>query len=325
MKKILFYLFIFLSFSCFSFAQVILPYVINKNTVPADSAKITQVAPINAKPGYLLTSGLQIGDMAPDFILYDTAGRACQLSHLLAEGKPVLLVSVSLTCPRSRRGVSDQLKKITTAYGKDINIRLIYVIDAHPMLPDVGAYSIFSNETIANQANMSDRVCHRQPITYLERKELAKVFIKKMNIHTTVVIDDPANSWWSTYGPAAHNAYLLTPGGMVYAKEGWFDDPKSKLSESISTLLADNVMMKTDFSEDVHIGKNKTSADTMLFVNSKKYAVNIVDENGKSIFRRSNIRTEKFDFEKHIITKGQYAIIIKTSSRRSYCLRYDKP
>jgi hypothetical protein len=324
MKKAGFLFLLFLLPGIFSSAQVILPYLINKDALPADSTKITVVQPIVGEQGYFRTTGLQIGDMAPDFCLYDTAGKACQLSQLLAKGKPVLLVAVSLTCPRSRRGMSDQLKTLTAAYGKDIAIRLIYVIDAHPVSPDPSVYS-FNNVVDAHEINVHDNFCYKQPTTYSERKELAGLFIKRMNVTTPVLIDDPENSWWKVYGPAAHNAYLLTPHGMVYAKEIWFDNPKSKLSDNISKLLADETLMKVDPGKEAHIGKSQTSNNTVLFVNGEQeYSVNIVDVSGKSVFQQSGISAKEFDLEKLVLTKGAYSIIIKTAAARSYCLRYDR-
>jgi hypothetical protein len=88
-----------------TFSQVILPYSINTAQFPSDSAPIVPRVPYFDTSNTFIQSGFHAGDIVPDFTLYDTANHVNQLSWILAQGKPVLLASVSLTCPLSRRSM----------------------------------------------------------------------------------------------------------------------------------------------------------------------------------------------------------------------------
>lgn len=305
------------------FGQVRLPYLITDGQQPTDSAKTAaDLALGSMAPGYFSSCGLPEKEIAPDFILYDTAGVPCQLSVLLAEGKPVLLITVSLTCPQSRKSINEPLATIYKTHGRDINIRLIYVIDAHPKSPDVCPYS---GEVFTTPNNFRDSILLLQPKTYSERKELAKKFIGRENPGVPVLIDSPENIFWKTFGPAPNNAYLLTPTGMIYKKYGWFENPKGDISGDITRMLASPVLMKKDISKDVWIAKSTTSGNTSLFIgNGAHYEISIIDQKGKKLFNNKLVVAKELDLEKIQIPNGEYSIVVKTSVGLSYCIPYKR-
>lgn len=314
----------FLLFFCFvGFGQVRLPYSLNSEILATDSTKnAVGLALGSMAPGYFASCGLPEKEIVPDFVLYDTAGVPCRLSLLLAEGKPVLLVAVSFTCPQSRKSMNEPLSTIFKTHGKDINIRLVYVIDAHPKSPDVCPYS---GEVFTTPNNFRDSILLLQPKTYSERKELAKDFIKREKPGVPVLIDSPDNIFWKTFGPAPNNAYLLTPTGMIYKKYGWFENPKANISGDISRLLANAVLMKKDFSKDVWIAESTTTGHASLFIgNGAHYEISIVDTSGKRVFNNKLVVSKELDLEKIKISPGEYSIVIKTSVGLSYCIPYKR-
>jgi hypothetical protein len=300
-------------------AQVVLPYAINKEGLPADTTTLTISRTDNGlKPGYFATCGIQEKDIAPDFTLYDTAGVPCQLSKLLAEGKPVLLVAASYTCPQSRQNLTTRLVELAKRFAGKVNIRVIYIIEAHPVAPDACPYTGIPYTT---EANEKDSILFAQPKTYLERKKMASVLAKNLNITVPVLIDSPDNAWWLTYGPAPNNAYLIAPTGMVYKKYAWLANPN--FGTDLSILLRDATAMKTDFSKTVYIEKGGESAKhSLLYVSGTNYSIDVFNAAGKIVHHKSSIESATFDLDKIRLAKGEYKIVVKTTEGYSYCLSY---
>mgnify|MGYP003380305478 CR=1 FL=1 len=44
-----------------------------------------------------------------------------------------------------------------------------------------------------------------------------------MEIQASGYVDGRCTPWWTLFGPAPNNAYLISPYGVVAAKHGWFD------------------------------------------------------------------------------------------------------
>jgi hypothetical protein len=62
-----------------------------------------------------------------------------------------------------------------------------------------------------------------------------------MNAHLsftpTILVDGPCNEWWSHFGPAPNNAYLIDVTGKVRAKNGWYNKLPDNMWCSIDSLL----------------------------------------------------------------------------------------
>lgn len=302
-------------------AQVVLPYAINKEGLPADTAKLAfSVTEGGVTPGFFATCGIQQDEIAPDFVLYDTAGVPCQLSKLLADGKPVLLIAASYTCPQSRRNIRERLDILDKNFGEKVNIRLIYTIEAHPADPDICPYT---GDVFTTGANMRENVILGQPTTYGQRKEMAKKLIDKFNIHVPVLIDSPGNAWWLNYGPAPNNAYLISPRGMVYRKYGWLENPN--FIDDVNMLLLDKEAMKADFHNEIFIMKEKESGHSILYIkNNFGFTLNIVDARGKIVSTSDYTATHEIDLDKIKAEDGEYSLVIKGPAGQTFCIRYSR-
>ncbi len=196
-------------------AQPILKPFIGVDSLPGDNVPI---CPIPLYLGSFDNSGLKKGDTIPDFQLFSPDGSAFHISEKLALGKPVLLVNGSYTCPVFR-GKVPALNQIVAAYSDQVTVCVIYTVEAHPDI-DISPYFGTVN---TSAANINAGILYRQPTTYGERLAVVNDMLQAMSINAPVYVDGPCNLWWSVFGPAPNNAYLIDPNGIVVAKHGWFN------------------------------------------------------------------------------------------------------
>src|SRR6187551_3614807 len=122
-------LFIFIMLlSIITDAQPVLKPSIGLNALPSDNDNICN-EPLFL--GSFFSSGLQAGDTAYDFTLFDMNGDSLHLADLLNQGKPVLLVAGSYTCPVFR-GKVDVINDVMSTYAGQLNAYVIYTLEAHP-------------------------------------------------------------------------------------------------------------------------------------------------------------------------------------------------
>ncbi len=178
-------------------------------------------------------SGYQIGEQVPDFTLYDLNGQGTSLSGLLSDGKPVLLVAGSYTCPVFRNRLAE-LNQLVADYGQAVAIRIIYTVEAHPDI-DISPYS---GTVWTHSSNISAGILYRQPATYGDRKAVVTDMLNDLQIDADILIDGPCNEWWTHFGPAPNNAYLIDTTGRVYEKQGWFNRQPADMGAAIDSLLA---------------------------------------------------------------------------------------
>ncbi len=301
-------------------AQITLPYKINKEGLPADTSSIAKSKTSGGTtPGYFATSGYQEGDLVAEFWLYDTAGKVCQLSKLLAEGKPVLLIAASYTCPQSRKNIETKLQTLNAIYGTKVNIRLIYVIEAHPSQPDICPYT---GAVYTTGANFRDSILFRQPKTYAERKIMAGHLIRQQEVNVPVLLDSPDNAYWRHFGPAPNNAYLLTPNGVVYKKYAWLENPN--FGDNITELLRDKAAMKINIEKELYVEKNAAGASIMHVKERGRYAMLMYNSTGKIVFANSNMTVTEYNLNTLNLPKGEYSIVIKKSISDTHCVPYQR-
>jgi len=226
MKKIYSFLLCSLSY-LMAEAQTLHPSI-GIGSLPADADTICTI------PWYLgsfSASGLQKGDTAADFTLYDTSGAAFNLSAALALKKPVLLVSASLTCPVFRNKINS-INSVLSTYGSQVTTAVIYCVEAHPT--DTSPYFGYVNVTTANQ---NAGILYPQPTTYGQRKQMVKDLYALTPLAASTYIDGPCNNWWLYYGPAPNNAYLIDTNGIVAAKHPWYDSYPDDIFCDIDSVL----------------------------------------------------------------------------------------
>jgi hypothetical protein len=229
MKKNLLLLFLF-PFSLLS-QPALLPHI-GLTSAPLST---DPVCPIPVYTGEMDSSGYAEGDLVPDFTLYKTNGDSVRLREALSNGKPVLLVAGNYTCPIFRQKIQ-ALNDIATYYAGQLQVYLIYVVEAHPVI-DPSPYSGFVWTT---SDNYSEGVLYEQPDTYGERLEMIDSLLAHYSIVPEILADGPCNNWWQNFGPAPNNAYLIDTNGIVRAKQGWFNRAPDNMWCEIDSLLGTN-------------------------------------------------------------------------------------
>jgi len=214
-------------------AQTNLLPSIGLNTLPSDNDSVCYIPLVT---GNFNTNGIQEGDTASDFKLYDLSGDSITLSGKLSTGKPVLMIAGSYTCPVFRNKVAS-INNVVSTYGNQLEVFIVYTLEAHPDL-DTSVYFGYVN---TGAANINQGILYRQPRTYGERKDVVQDLLSSMVIQAPVYIDGPCNNWWSHYGPAPNNAYLIDTTGVVFAKHGWYDKFPENIICDIDSLLGNPV------------------------------------------------------------------------------------
>jgi Iodothyronine deiodinase len=178
----------------------------------------------HAEVGLRLTSG----DAAVDFALPDVGGGAVRLSDLLAK-KPVLLVQGSWTCPRFQEE-RDGIDKIAEKYGKDVEVVVVYNVEAHP---SGGQPSPYHGRPKPHE--FSDRGQSRNQD---ERARSAAQIAEGASFDVLVDTFDAgrANPVWCTYGTCPSCSWLIGQDGSIAAAHEWHDTPS--MMGSIDALLA---------------------------------------------------------------------------------------
>ncbi|QMW00174.1 hypothetical protein [Spirosoma foliorum] len=150
--------------------------------------------------------------------MYSPEGKKFTLSEVLAIKKPLLLISGSYTCDISRHNIAD-INALAGKYKDKVSIYMVYTIDAHPS--DVASPYSKNNKIEIAPANVREHVEAQQPKTYGERKSLAKKWQQQNYILAPVLVDNPTNDFWLSFGQAPNMAYLIDPNGTVYFKQAW--------------------------------------------------------------------------------------------------------
>lgn len=195
--------------------------------LPADSEPVCTL-PFQTPP--IQSVGRPVGEQAADFTLYGLDGNAFNLEAALLQGKPVLMISSSYTCPVFRNKVP-RINAVAAQYADQLTTIIVYTPEAHPYL-DLSPYFGAVN---TGQANINAGILHQQPTTYGERKAIAQEMLANMIIDVPLYLDGPCNNWWNYYGPQPNNAYLIGLDGTIHTHHDWLD----KLPENIDCDIAD--------------------------------------------------------------------------------------
>lgn len=230
-RYILFALSLFLSLAAYAQGPALQPSI-GLPGLPSDSDSICQI-PVYT--GSYYTSGVAAGDTIPAFTLYKLNGDSVNIQSELQDGLPVLLVSGSYTCPVFRQKVTD-LNNMMSTYNGQLKVFIVYAVEAHPVVDP----SPYSGSLWVTTQNQNDAVLYRQPVTYGQRKAMVDTMLMNMTINAAVLIDGPCNNWWSAFGPAPNNAYLIDTNGIVFAKHGWFHKLPDNMYCDIDSLLGIN-------------------------------------------------------------------------------------
>ncbi|MCB0631268.1 MAG: deiodinase-like protein [Saprospiraceae bacterium] len=174
----------------------------------------------------------QTGEKAPDFTIRHLNGKTFTLHEELKKGKPILLINGSYTCDISRDHIPE-VAQLAHKYKKKISVYVVHTVEAHPSdMPS--PYSI-SNEVWLSKLNVKAGIEAERPKTYLERRQLTSKWIVFLRIKPKVLVDNPDNTFWNTYGQAPNMAFLISPDEIISASQVFFE--KEQMKKNIDRLL----------------------------------------------------------------------------------------
>lgn len=177
------------------------------------------------------SSGLEVGDVGPSVALRTLDGAVATLPEPGTD-RPVLVVTVSLTCPIARSHIADA-SRIAARFADVIDVRLVYVVEAHPVVDP----SPYTGAEWPSGENTAAGILYRQPMTMGERTALALILRDRFSVTLPMLVDGPENTWWGTYGPAPNQAVLLAPDGTVLVEHGWFNGDGADMEADIVRAL----------------------------------------------------------------------------------------
>lgn len=202
------------------------------DALPNDSAPVCPIPMALDRDSGFEEAGLEEGAIIPDFTLYDIDGTPFNAASTLGEGKPLLIVNGSYTCPVFREKLST-INRIVQDFKDELTVAIVYTVEAHPRT-DTSVYFGYVN---TGKANKDEGVLYRQPRTYGERKAVATDMLQALTIDAPVYLDGPCNNWWEVFGHAPNNAYVINTDGRIVTKHGWFDRSPHDIDADLNTLL----------------------------------------------------------------------------------------
>ena len=150
------------------------------------------------------------GQLAIDFALKDTKGKAYTLSSLLAKKPVVLIFGSSTSVPFRQQYASDNT--LFQKYGDRASIMIIYSKEANPIEQNPAQFSRDARGTPITQ-----------PTTYEQRVMLATRMISETKTTIPVLVDDIDNPLWCSYGRMANSAFLISTDGRIVLRQDWHD------------------------------------------------------------------------------------------------------
>jgi hypothetical protein len=178
-----------------------------------------------------LQSG-QPGEEVPELILHDLEGNDQQLSRCW-EKQPALLVTMSLSCGRTRQH-AQSLQSLARRFQEEINTVIIYVVEAHP----IDVPSLYTDGIWLTPLNEVAGIHCTQPRTLEARIELAEQLRRRCRLSTCMLIDDMDDRAWRALGKAPNVAMLVRSDGRIAVKQGWFE--AEGMARAITALLEDS-------------------------------------------------------------------------------------
>lgn len=161
--------------------------------------------------------GVQPGEPLPSLSLVTLDGSPADL-HALASGRPMVLVTASLTCNVARRRQAD-LDAIAGRFGEAVAVVVVYTIDAHPK-DDPCPYT---GEEWVPASNEPDAVLIRQPQSMQERLAAARDYQQRFTADAVVLVDTMDNASWKALGSAPNVGLVVDQQWIVRSRQGWFD------------------------------------------------------------------------------------------------------
>jgi len=161
--------------------------------------------------------GVQPGQPLPALSLVDLDGKSVTISSL-QNGRPMAIVTASLTCNVARRQQND-VDALARRHGDSLPVVVIYTIEAHPQ----GDPCPYTGKEWVPGDNVRDDVLVPQPKTLEERLALARQNRQRFSDNAVVLVDTIDNASWIALGQAPNLGLLVDSNGIVISRQGWFD------------------------------------------------------------------------------------------------------
>ena len=161
--------------------------------------------------------GVQPGQPLPALSLVNLNGSPMSLP-LVQNGRPMVLVTASLTCNVARRQQKD-VDALQQRFGNSVAVVVVYTIDVHPKTDPCP----YTGEEWVPKDNERDDVLVRQPRTLDERLMLAQQYRRRFSNGITILVDGMDNASWNALGQAPNLGLLVDKKGIVRLRQGWFN------------------------------------------------------------------------------------------------------
>lgn len=171
----------------------------------------------------------RIDDPAPAFELRSVDGTLVELGDLVGE-QPIVLQLGSRSCPvfRNRR---HWVEGLIEDYGGRVRFLVVYTLEAHP----AGSKSPYADEEWLTIFNRAAGVRIPQAQSLEERMAEARLTRDRLELTSTVLVDNLDNGVWNAYGAASSPAFVIDRSGRVVLRQVWID-PK-EIRRTLDRLL----------------------------------------------------------------------------------------
>jgi len=286
---------------------------INNGIEPNDSSQIAAFSFYIDTTDLFMQSGYQVGQTVNDFTYYDTAHVRYNLDSLLQLGKPVVLISGSFTCPRFRSAVINDLPALYGQFGTQVTFLIVYTLEAHPMSPDLSPYSGTVDVTATN---INQGIYYPQSDNYFQRRQMAKLAQDTLNIPCAVVIDDTANTYYHTFGPAPSNVYVITTSGTVFSKYGWLHNKGLSVEEDLQALLSPLSVIVLEDDPEIQFPNPVSHSDEILISGDGNIDVEIINTSGQVVFHEEGENNVEITVSEAGIEHGLYVVRVTDQAGR---------
>jgi AhpC/TSA family len=288
---------------------------------PPVSATICPFAPYVDSTGLFLNTGYQVGTTVPDFSLFDKIGNQVTLSSFLGQGKPIVLISGSYTCPQFRNCITNMIPQLNFLYDTLIEKINIYTLEAHPELPWNSPYAY--GPWVAS-VNVAAGISLPQQQTYGDRLRFIDTTLANCPTNTVILADDTCNTWLSTFGPGPNMCYVLSENGVVLGKYGLGWNERAAIRNLLDQLLG---LVTTNTNENIPVTHqliyHPSLQASLITGYTAPYSLTIFDLSGRSIYEAIDLDPyQPFQFSQLQLASGTYLVSLNNGK---HILRYIQP
>lgn len=290
-------------------AFLFLSVKLTAQTAPPESAALCAFPPYVDSSGLFLNAGFQPGNSVIDFTLFDTAGVADNLYSHFGQGKPVVLISGSYTCPQFRNCLSNLIPNINQNYDTLIDILIIYTLEAHPELPWNSPYAY---GPWVSSINVTAGISFPQQQNYGQRLYMADTTLNSIPTTHTLLLDDTCNTWLSTFGPGPNMCYVLSENGIVRGKYGLGWNSRIELLRTIDIELGlfPTALQQLN-GQPPKLFNHPSQQARLETAYAHAYSMTITDITGRLVFTASEIDpAQPFWFSQLGLQSGSYVITL---------------